>query len=548
MVQIIENPAYTGGPVNPTGENLAGALNGIAGAFLNSGRGDLVRAKFAAEQQQEMQKQAAIGTIADVFGRHLGQNADYAQDYAQDAPDYSAPQPYQPPPFQFNPSQFSQAALQSGVDLGQIGKTLQLSAAIQGGPNAPGVVTGAIPANTVSGTPQYIDQAAAAEANKGVTVSQGADLVNPATKELIYTNPKEAGPIVPHDIGRDEFGQPIQGTIDASGVGHPIKIEGQNTGMPKEAAAVGETIPDDKSPDLALPPDQQAKLERLPLASQGRVKAILQGRETLPQMTGRQSPATAKLIAAVFDVNPSFDAVANRTLFGTRKNYAPGGSNNTPGTLIINGDTALDHLAELKIASDKLANLGSVLGGATNMAANVTGGRVGHDYSVAKSELDTAAQVAAGETIKYLAGVGGGGQEERTRLEAQFGSGTPPDSRVGAMHKLAKDILDKKQQLQAGWHRSMGVNAPDFEVISPDSVKSLAKLGMGNWATNGRPLAQNGPVVQSAPQNTTGSQNVVTNAPQGDPLAGARAAIAKGASRDAVIQRLQQNGIDPAGL
>lgn len=37
-------------------------------------------------------------------------------------------------------------------------------------------------------------------------------------------------------------------------------------------------------------------------------------------------------------------------------------------------------------------------------------------------------------------------------------------------------------------------------------------------------------------------------APQGDPLAMARDAIAKGAPRDAVIQRLRQNGIDPSGL
>lgn len=38
------------------------------------------------------------------------------------------------------------------------------------------------------------------------------------------------------------------------------------------------------------------------------------------------------------------------------------------------------------------------------------------------------------------------------------------------------------------------------------------------------------------------------NQPTSDPLAAARAAIAKGAPRDAVIQRLQQNGIDATGL
>jgi hypothetical protein len=36
--------------------------------------------------------------------------------------------------------------------------------------------------------------------------------------------------------------------------------------------------------------------------------------------------------------------------------------------------------------------------------------------------------------------------------------------------------------------------------------------------------------------------------PQSDPLAAARAAIAKGAPRDAVIQRLKQAGIDASGL
>ena len=34
----------------------------------------------------------------------------------------------------------------------------------------------------------------------------------------------------------------------------------------------------------------------------------------------------------------------------------------------------------------------------------------------------------------------------------------------------------------------------------------------------------------------------------GDPLAQARDAIAKGADRNAVIERLKSNGIDPAGL
>ncbi len=54
-------------------------------------------------------------------------------------------------------------------------------------------------------------------------------------------------------------------------------------------------------------------------------------------------------------------------------------------------------------------------------------------------------------------------------------------------------------------------------------------------------------------QQTYGSQDGAGASPQvapaqGDPLSAARAAIARGANRGAVIQRLQQHGINPAGL
>lgn len=49
------------------------------------------------------------------------------------------------------------------------------------------------------------------------------------------------------------------------------------------------------------------------------------------------------------------------------------------------------------------------------------------------------------------------------------------------------------------------------------------------------------------PQGASG-QGASGPAPGGDPLAQARAAISRGANRDAVIQRLQQMGVNPAGL
>lgn len=139
MVSIINNPAYTGA-TNPTGQSIGEALNGIAGAFMNTGQEQLRAAALQAAQQKAQefqQKQQAIGTVADAF-THL---QDQSQDYVQDAPDYATPQPRT---FSLSdPEAFNRAVLQIGTP-GEVGKALQLSAAIQGGKSDPMVYAGAV--------------------------------------------------------------------------------------------------------------------------------------------------------------------------------------------------------------------------------------------------------------------------------------------------------------------------------------------------------------------------------------------------------------------
>lgn len=504
MVQIIQNPAYSS--IDTSGQDIGRALQGIAGAFTPRAadiNGQL--ALFKAKQEL-----AARGTIGDAIAK----SADAQQDYTQDAPLFSTPQP--PPTIDVNdPSGLGQAFMTLGQKPGQ---ALQAVSALAGGPNAPGVITGAIPDNAVKETPQYLDQAA----NKPENVSPGSKLISPVTGAVVAENPKEEADKTTkfQIIGEDEFGHKQYGYPPEKGATPTALPETEDTPAQttaKVAALPGvETVANDKTPDLVLPPDQLARLNAVPTSLQGTVASILQGRTTMPKLTGRMSPFTAQLAKAVFDVNPQFDAVNNQTQVATRKAYAPGGNNNAPGTLIQNGDAALDHLAELKDASDKLQNLGSVAGPALGMAAGVTGGAVGHDYSAGRAALDTKAQIASAEAIKYLAGATGGGEGERNTLMAQFSSSNPPDSRLAAIQGLAQDILQKKQELQAGWHRSMGANAPDFEVTSLNSIKSIAKLGLGNWTLNG-PAAPSQGAVSTARQGSTPAttEPATGTAPQG---------------------------------
>lgn len=287
------------------------------------------------------------------------------------------------------------------------------------------------------------------------------------------------------ELAPDQYGRPQYGTFNPqTGEIKPYAPPRSAGARPAAAAADVETdTAPPNQPVAPLPPDQKATIAQLDPAVQGHVTAILQGRETMPKIPagGRVNPITQMITQGVFAVNPNFDAANNITQVQTRKTYAPGPNNNAPGNLIQNGDTALDHLAELKDASDKLANYGSVVGGAVSGLAGMTGGRIGHDYSAARAELDTKAQIASAEAIKYLAGATGGGEAERDRLMQQFSSANPPDSRLAAINGLSQDILQKKIELQAGWRRSMGPNTPDFEVISPNSVQSVNKLGLGTF-------------------------------------------------------------------
>ena len=88
----------------------------------------------------------------------------------------------------------------------------------------------------------------------------------------------------------------------------------------------------------------------------------------------------------------------------------------------------------------------------------------------------------------------------------------------------------------------------DQTLGTPDYVKALDEfkneiIKLRNVA---RARASGGNVVGAA--NASPLDQAVNKATSAGPLEDARAAIAAGAPRDAVLQRLQQNGIDPAGL
>lgn len=104
--------------------------------------------------------------------------------------------------------------------------------------------------------------------------------------------------------------------------------------------------------------------------------------------------------------------------------------------------------------------------------------------------------------------------------------------------KSGQGASDAEVERQLRIYLPVAGDGPD-QIKQKRDARASAMRGAEMIAAGRAPVA---PVGSGAgqPQQTGGAQ--------GDPLAQARDAISRGAPRAAVIQRLQQNGIDPAGL
>ena len=102
--------------------------------------------------------------------------------------------------------------------------------------------------------------------------------------------------------------------------------------------------------------------------------------------------------------------------------------------------------------------------------------------------------------------------------------------------RFARDVVGllqgKLTAVASRINAGMQTNITGMDLLNPTARASFQRLAA--------------PESSSGAADTTASTGAASKAP--DPLTMARDAIAQGAPRDAVIKRLQQNGIDPSRL
>jgi hypothetical protein len=283
------------------------------------------------------------------------------------------------------------------------------------------------------------------------------------------------------------------------------------------------------------------------------VAAVLDGREPFPTLqTMRNNPMAQAVSRHVSLVEPGFDA----TKWFERKrtnDFFSGGGQGSLATKSAN--QTIKHMYDMAGYADALKNVAlpgmlAPLSHAYNTAGNAIGA-AGNATAPGQFKLShTALSDEIGKLFKT-------GQltdtEARRWYEAMPNEGDTPDqlhAKTAAMLTLYNHVLDSLEE-----QRTRGMSPLARGRVQPLMDPSTADLKrrIEGWS-GGQPL--NPPSIKAQPaQVPQGYQNPVVTpqtqaapGPAGSAIEEAKAAIAKGVPRDAVIRRLQEHGIPPEGL
>ena len=232
-------------------------------------------------------------------------------------------------------------------------------------------------------------------------------------------------------------------------------------------------------------------------------------------VTGGRREETLNL-ASQYD--PSFDQKNYNARYNAVNKFATG----PQGQNLTSLNTTMYHLDTLGKAVEALNN-GNVQ--AFNQVGNFMSRQFGYSNV---TNFEAVRDVAADEVVKSVLGTAGSDADRQEMRKSILATASPAQ-----LH----GVIDRYEDLMAGRLHSLrytfkdatGLGDEAFDrKLTPETRERLGKLESGAGAGNSQ-------------ATTAGGQGAGV-------LDQARAAIARGAPRDAVIQRLRQNGIDPSGL
>lgn len=420
------------------------------------------------------------------------------------------------------------------------------------------------------GQPTFTNRAAIANGNPGhvtpaLTVDQGkAAALRPGATPLTGDARVIAGLVDPQKfqvIGKDIFGNDMHGYPPA----------------PPEPGAAPTAPPVSPLESPALKgltgePYLQTLEKTGGAAGQfvaGQARAIIAGHIPYPTANAATKPVDIAIMKAVQEANPNFEAGVAPARAAAQKEIADGTQPNSPATLKLALNTALGHAGEMSDLSQQLPGQSdSTSMFVPNHLVNAVKNLTAHGPNAAPlAAYNEAATHAVEELTKFYTGAGGT-EAEREAGVKMVNPDASPSERNAAIHELVTLLQTKATELQRRFGTVMGDGATN-PIIGPEAQAAIDRINSRAPKAAVQPAATAPQPVQSAPHAAAGphprgpamAAPVAPASPQSatpptphtvqstaQSLQNARAAIAAGKPRDAVVQRLQQQGIDPTGL
>jgi hypothetical protein len=238
------------------------------------------------------------------------------------------------------------------------------------------------------------------------------------------------------------------------------------------------------------------------------IKALDEGRMAFPTGFALSKPYWQNMLRLVSQYDPSFDAVNYNARAKTRADFVAGKSAQN----ITSFNTAIGHLDSLDKAIEPLGNTRfGWLNPMLQAGKSATGDT---QFQAAQKDFMAKRQAVTDELTRAFRG-SGGNVHDIVGWEQTLNSADSPQ----ALHAAVKSAVDLlKSRIEAvgdTYNRGMGTTRSPLTLLSPHAQEAITRLG-----------------------GSTGDSALIE----------ARAAIQAGAPRDAVIQRLRANGVDPSGL
>ena len=312
-----------------------------------------------------------------------------------------------------------------------------------------------------------------------------------------------------------------------------------------------------------ITPDQFHK--SMPSVLQTYTDALLHG-DAEPTKLGMRNPGIrqASLIAA-HALDPNF----NENQIPARQAYYKSFISSSPdsvGGQVGAANRLVTHTQELMDAQEKLEKLQPLSGqyNIVNYGMNaIKQGGGDADYKTALKEYRTAAEAVSDEAAKVIVG-SKGGVTDRQAYRSLLGDGSLSGQEVRAGVGKIIGLMNGRLDAAADQKNTAFGLSGDKASKGTDFLTGRNKAILNYYAGGGEnpgvespsmrgtvaPQAASGQAVPAPTTISKSSGGAVSPAPSSssDPLAKARAAIAAGAPKDAVLQRLKQHGIDPGGL